>query len=114
MDYLILLKIRMLRILLFARTGVKIGRKKTRPSALIRRLRSKGLTFREIARLANCSQGSVSVEMREWETEKADGIEKNIEDEEITGELHEKMVNTPEINAEEIEIPPMPIQVVRY
>lgn len=43
--------------------GVRIGRKKTRPSALIRRLRSKGLTFREIA---NCSQGSVALEIKEW------------------------------------------------
>jgi DNA invertase Pin-like site-specific DNA recombinase len=94
--------------------GVKIGRKKTRPSALIRRLRSKGLTFREIARLANCSQGSVSVEMRQWEKEKAEGVEQNFEDGEISGELQDKIVNTPKVSADEVEIPPVPIQVIRY
>ena len=94
--------------------GVKIGRKKTRPSALIRRLRSKGLTFREIARLANCSQASVSVEMKQWKKEKAEGIEQNFEDEEISGELQDKIVNTPELDADEVEIPSVPIQVIRY
>ena len=68
--------------------GVRIGRKKTRPSALIRRLRSKGLTYRRIAELSNCSQGSVSLEIRQWEKEKAEGLEKNLDDE-IDSELLE-------------------------
>ena len=92
--------------------GVRIGRKKTRPSALIRRLRSKGLTFREIANLANCSQGSVALEIKEWNKEKAEGITSEVLDEEITEELEEKL--NPKKEPEEVEIPPEPIPVVRY
>jgi DNA invertase Pin-like site-specific DNA recombinase len=93
--------------------GVKIGRKKTRPSALIRRLRSKGLTFAEIARLANCSQGSVSVEMKEWQKEKDQGKEQLFEHDEISDELIKNKLPEKE-NSQEIEIPPLPVQVVRF
>ncbi len=93
--------------------GVKIGRKKTRPSALIRRLRSKGLTFREIARLANCSQGSVALEIRQWEEEKAKGIERNLDDE-IQTELIEPVEQESNEIDEENDIPPLPVQVVRF
>lgn len=90
--------------------GVKIGRKKTRPSALIRRLRSKGLTFRQISELANCSQGSVALEIKEWDLEKSKGIIRNL-DEEISQELtNEKQ----ESKTEELLPPPLPIPVVRF
>jgi DNA invertase Pin-like site-specific DNA recombinase len=91
--------------------GVRIGRRKTRPSALIRRLRSKGLTYKQISELANCSQGSVSLEIKEWEEEKAKGIEKNLDDE-ISNELLEKP--KPEKQEQAFEPPPLPIQVVRF
>jgi DNA invertase Pin-like site-specific DNA recombinase len=55
---------------------IQIGRKKTRPSELIRRLRSKGLAFREISRIEGCSQGAISAELVEWRKEKEDGINK--------------------------------------
>lgn len=54
--------------------GIKIGRKKTRPSELIRRLHAKGLVYREIARIAGCSQGAVATELKLLAKEKADGI----------------------------------------
>jgi DNA invertase Pin-like site-specific DNA recombinase len=94
--------------------GVKIGRKKTRPSALIRRLRSKGLTFAEISRLANCSQGSVSVELKEWEKEKAEGVEQKFEDEEISDELLENIQKKSEPQNPSEETPPLPVPVIRY
>jgi len=56
--------------------GIKIGRKKTRPSELIRKLRSKGLVYREIARIAGCSQGAVSAELKAWAKEKKLGTDK--------------------------------------
>lgn len=92
--------------------GVHIGRKKTRPSALIRRLRSKGLTFRQISELANCSQGSVALEIKEWEAEKAAGIERNL-DAEINKELSDK---SEEKNFEDTAPapPPIPVEVVRF
>ena len=89
--------------------GVRIGRKKTRPSALIRRLRSKGLTYRKISELANCSQGSVSLEIKEWEEEKAKGIERNLDD-----EISKELLPKPEKQKEIPELPPLPIQVVRF
>ena len=49
--------------------GVKLGRKKTRDSALIRRLFLSGVTYREIGRLAHCSSGAVSAEVRELKAE---------------------------------------------
>ena len=93
--------------------GVKIGRKKTRPSALIRRLRSKGLTYAEIARLANCSQGSVSLEMKEWQKEKDLGAEQVFESDEISDELIDEKILQKE-NLQENEIPPVPVPVVRF
>lgn len=49
--------------------GVKLGRKKTRDSALIRRLYVTGVTYREIGRIAKCSSGAVSAEIRELKKE---------------------------------------------
>ena len=51
--------------------GIHIGRKKTRPSELIRALLEKGLPQRTISSVASCSNGSVSLEKREWKREKA-------------------------------------------
>ncbi len=52
--------------------------------------------------------------MKEWEKEKTEGIEQNFEDQEISGELQSKLTDMPVVDTEEVEIPPMPIQVVRY
>lgn len=92
--------------------GVKIGRKKTRPSALIRSLRSKGLTFREIARLANCSAGSVALEVKQWNKEKEAGLETIDLKEDFSEELirQNEKIKPPC----ESEIPPLPIPVIRY
>ena len=71
-------KYRRARRLTYAK-GIKIGRKKTRPSELIRRLRSKGLVYREIARIAGCSQGAVNAELKAWRKEKELGIDKPLQ-----------------------------------
>ncbi len=52
--------------------GVKLGRKKTRDSSLIRRLYLTGVTYREIGRIAKCSSGAVSAEVRELKKELED------------------------------------------
>jgi DNA invertase Pin-like site-specific DNA recombinase len=52
--------------------GVQLGRKKTRDSELIRRLYLTGVTYREIGRIAKCSSGAVSAEVRELKKELAE------------------------------------------
>lgn len=52
------------------RNGKKLGRTKTRPSELIRELYSKGYTFRQISKLANCSCSTVSRELNLKEFQK--------------------------------------------
>jgi DNA invertase Pin-like site-specific DNA recombinase len=44
--------------------GIHIGRVKERDSDLIRKLRASGMTFRDCARVAKCSTGAISAEMR--------------------------------------------------
>jgi len=45
--------------------GKHIGRKKTRPSDLIRALLKKRMKYREIASICNCSHGSINAERKE-------------------------------------------------
>jgi DNA invertase Pin-like site-specific DNA recombinase len=49
--------------------GIHIGRTKTRDSDLLRKLRASGMTYRECARVANCSTGAVSAEMKAMKIE---------------------------------------------
>ena len=49
--------------------GIHIGRIKMRDSDLIRKLLSSKMTYREIARIAKCSTGAVSAEVRAIKTE---------------------------------------------
>lgn len=51
--------------------GKRIGRLKVRDSALIRSLRNVGHSYREVARIANCSHGSVHAEVVEMRKEQA-------------------------------------------
>jgi len=55
--------------------GVRIGRKKTRPSQLIRTLRKSGLTYKSIAQITKVSQGAIATELKLWAKEKVDGNE---------------------------------------
>jgi len=52
--------------------GVRIGRARKRNSMLIESLLEAGLSFREIAKIARCSHGSVSAQKKEWQKKKAD------------------------------------------
>ena len=45
--------------------GIHIGRKKTRPSELIRALLLQKMKYREIAKIANCSHGAINSERKE-------------------------------------------------
>ena len=49
--------------------GIHIGRKKTRPSALIRTLRRSGLSYSSIAAVTNVSEGAIGAELRLWRDE---------------------------------------------
>ena len=49
--------------------GKHIGRKRTRPSEMIRKVLIRGVTYREAAHLCNTSQGSVSLEAKEMREE---------------------------------------------
>ena len=51
--------------------GQRIGRVRTRNSALIESLLEAGLSFREVAKVAKCSHGSVSAQKKEWLARKA-------------------------------------------
>ncbi len=50
--------------------GIKIGREKKRNSVLIRSLIDAKLSYREIARIAKCSHGSVHAELVAYRKEK--------------------------------------------
>ena len=65
--------------------GVKLGRKKTRDSELIRKLYLTGVTFREIGRIAKVSSGAVSAEVRELKKELEDSqqLEKALKEREF-------------------------------
>jgi DNA invertase Pin-like site-specific DNA recombinase len=51
--------------------GVRIGRERKRNSALIESLLDAGLSYREIARIARCSHGSVHAQKKEYLAKKA-------------------------------------------
>ena len=51
--------------------GKVLGRVRKRNSALIESLLQAGLSFREVARVAKCSHGSVSAQKKEWLARKA-------------------------------------------
>lgn len=51
--------------------GIHIGRKKTRPSDLIRVLRRSGLSYSAIAKVTNVSEGAIGAELLEWRKELA-------------------------------------------
>ncbi len=53
--------------------GKQIGRKKTRPSEMIRKVLVRGVTYREAAHLCNTSQGSIALEAKEMRKEFRNG-----------------------------------------
>ncbi|MEZ4814430.1 MAG: recombinase family protein [Bdellovibrionota bacterium] len=50
--------------------GKRVGRKRTRPSSLIRSFLVKGLSHREISLILDVSVGTVGLESREWKKER--------------------------------------------
>ena len=51
--------------------GIRIGRERKRNSVLIESLLDAGLSYREIARIAKCSHGSVHAQKKEYLAKKA-------------------------------------------
>lgn len=49
--------------------GIKLGRKKTRDSGLIRKLYKSGMTYRQISQASGASNGSIAAEIREYKKE---------------------------------------------
>jgi len=49
--------------------GIKIGRKKTRDSELIRKLFDSGSTYREMSKIAKCSSGAIGAEVKLYKQE---------------------------------------------
>ena len=62
--------------------GKQIGRKKTRPSDLIRKLHKAGYKYREISRVAGVSHGSISRELKELRKEEMQAFAKTLSIEE--------------------------------
>lgn len=60
--------------------GVKFGRLRKRNDILIHSLLEAGLSFRDVARIAKCSHGSVSASKKEFLAKKADEEKKKIEE----------------------------------
>lgn len=58
--------------------GKRIGRERKRNSALIESLLEAGLSYREIARIARCSHGSVHAQKKEWVARKAEAEKKRL------------------------------------
>jgi DNA invertase Pin-like site-specific DNA recombinase len=76
--------------------GVILGRKKTRPSELIRALLKSGMTFRAAAKVAGCSQGAISSEKRQMKLE-----EKTAQEAISFKEQTENQIATEELVAQE-------------
>jgi len=84
--------------------GIKIGRKKTRPSELIRTLRRAGFSYRSISSVAKCSTGAVATELKHWKKELA--LQSKTIDDEIKSHAADesKTIKAPEEKMTELEI----------
>lgn len=65
--------------------GIKLGRKKTRDSGLIRKLYTSGMTYAQIGRASGASNGSIAAEIREFkkELEEKKELEKTLREREF-------------------------------
>ncbi len=90
--------------------GIRIGRKKIRPSQLIRTLRQSGLTYRKIAEIAKVSSGCIGAEIRCWNKEIAEGKEQVFGPDIPPPEVQEVKKVTEEVS----EPPPEPVNIIRY
>ena len=91
--------------------ALKLAEKKTRLSELIRRLRQKGITYKEIARICGCSQGAIATELKLWEKEKKEGRESIIIEEDIPPVIIESSIEKIEIPLPEL---PKPVETIRF
>ena len=75
--------------------GMKLGRKKTRDSALIRSLYQKGFTYKHISQASGASNGSIAAEIREYKAElrKKEELEKTMREREYKS-IREELAKT--------------------
>jgi len=78
--------------------GKLIGRAKKRDSSLIRKLLQAGMSFRNIARVANCSHGSVSAEKKSMQKEFEDRIRQEALVDQEVKEIQEQQSQIPDID----------------
>lgn len=95
--------------------GVRLGRLKTRDSHLIRSLRASGLTYRAIGKIARCSSGCVSAEIRQM---KKEGLLDENGKPTLKAELNTKsdaqIQSTKMLNAEPEKSAEIALELVRY
>lgn len=82
--------------------GVHLGRKKTRPSEMIRALRASGMTYRQISKVCNVSSGAVAAELRLMKEEQKNGTYKPVFDKKP--EAPKPTPNTDGLNQYEVPI----------
>ena len=91
---------------------------------LIRRLRQSGLTFREISKIANVSSGSINAELKEWEKEKAQGLNLTVDgdlppaEQKAIAQLEAELAKKREAEKNKanalVPVEAEPIQIVRF
>ena len=97
--------------------GVKIGRKKMRDSALIRRLFDSGMTYREMSKVAKCSSGAIGAEIKEYKKElkERNDLDRALRErqyESIKDELEKSKAKVAALE-EKVPKPPVPPPVVQ-
>ncbi len=93
--------------------GKRIGRVKTRDSALIRSLRNAGLSYREVARIASCSHGSVHAEVAAMKKEHAELEKRKLAEQKAQEEISTDSLPTSEAS-EQISQQPMSLQTTVF
>lgn len=88
--------------------GIKIGRKKMRDSALIRKLFESGMTYREMSSVAKCSSGAIGAEIKEYKKElkERNALEKALQDRQYESIKDELQKSRAKVASLEEKVPP--------
>lgn len=89
--------------------GKILGRKKTRDSDLIRKLRASGMTYRKISIIAKCSSGAVAAEVRLMKKEAEE--KKQTVFENPSQDITQHLCVEPKMNADE---PKIELELTKY
>lgn len=94
--------------------GTHIGRKKTRPSHLIRRMRAGGSTYREIQKISGVSSGAIAAELREWEKEKREGKETILLEGDLPQEEQQRVATQTPAEVAPASVEEKPVPTIRF